>query len=110
MHPLIESTPAIAGGKPRIAGHRITVEDIVTWHEHQGKSSARIADEFDLTPSEIHAALACYCDHRAELDRAMELGRRYVEACRNRSNSKVTAKLRQRKRSGDEPKDHVEHL
>ena len=101
MHPLIETTPGIAGGKPRIAGHRITVEDVVIWHKHQGKSSAQIADEFGLTPSEVHAALAYYCDHRSEIDRAMELGRQYVDACRNRSTSKVAEKLRQRKRSGE---------
>ena len=101
MKPRIETTPGIAGGKPRIAGHRITVEDIVIWHRHQGKCSAQIAEEFDLTPSEVHAALAYYRDHRAEMDRAMELGRQYVDACRSRSTSKVTEKLRQRKRSGE---------
>ena len=34
----IEITPNISGGKPRIAGHRITVENIVIWHERMGKS------------------------------------------------------------------------
>ncbi|WP_333364954.1 DUF433 domain-containing protein [Microcoleus sp. herbarium14] len=29
----IEITPGICGGKPRIAGHRIRVQDIVVWHE-----------------------------------------------------------------------------
>ena len=29
----IEITEGIAGGKPRIAGHRITVQNIVIWHE-----------------------------------------------------------------------------
>ena len=29
----IEITPGICGGKPRIAGHRIRVQDIVIWHE-----------------------------------------------------------------------------
>jgi uncharacterized protein (DUF433 family) len=29
----IEIDPEIAGGKPRIAGHRITVQDVVIWHE-----------------------------------------------------------------------------
>ena len=80
------------------------------WHEHQGKSSAQIADEFDLTTPEVHAALAYYRDHRPEIDRAMVLGRQYADACRSRSTSKVAAKLRQRKRSDDEMKDHVEHL
>lgn len=101
MHTLIETTPGIAGGKPRIAGHRITVEDIVIWHEHQGKNSAQIADEFDLTLPEVHAALAYYRDHRAVMDRAMELGRRYVDASRSGSTSKVTETLRQRNRSGE---------
>ena len=71
------------------------------WHEHHGKSSAQIADEFDLTLPEVHAALAYYRDHRPEINRAMELGRHYVDTCRTRSTSKVAAKLRQRKRSGE---------
>ena len=100
-HQHIETTPGIAGGKPRIARHRITVEDIVVWHEHQGKSTAQIADEYDLTLAEVHAALAYYRDHRPEIDRAMELGRKYVDACRRGSTSKVAEKLRQRKRSGE---------
>ena len=101
MHQHIETTPGIAGGKPRIAGHRITVEDIVIWHEHQGKRTAQIADEFDLTQSEVHAALAYSRDHRQELDRAMELGRQYVVACRRPSTSRIAGKLRQRKRSNE---------
>ena len=28
----IEITPGVAGGKPRIVGHRITVQNIVIWH------------------------------------------------------------------------------
>ena len=57
MHQHIETTPGIAGGRPRLAGHRITVEDIVIWHEHQGKSTTQIADEYDLPLAEVHAAL-----------------------------------------------------
>jgi uncharacterized protein (DUF433 family) len=32
----IVKTPCTCGGKPRIAGSRIRVQDIVIWHEHQG--------------------------------------------------------------------------
>lgn len=32
----IEITPGICGGKPRIVGHRIKVQDIVIWHERMG--------------------------------------------------------------------------
>jgi len=34
----IEITPGVCGGKPRIAGHRIRVQDIVIWHEQMGIS------------------------------------------------------------------------
>lgn len=34
----IEITNDIAGGKPRIAGHRITVQNIVIWHELLGRT------------------------------------------------------------------------
>ena len=101
MHEHIEITPGIAGGKPRIVGHRITVEDVVVWHERHGKSTSRIADEYDLTLAEVHAALAYYRDHRPEIDRAMELGRQYADTCRMESTSKVAKKLRRRKRSGE---------
>ena len=41
----IEITPGVAGGKPRITGHRITVQDIVLWHERLGKTVDEIAAE-----------------------------------------------------------------
>lgn len=56
----IEITPGIAGGKPRIAGHRITVQNIVIWHERMGMSVDEIATEYDLTLADVHAALAYY--------------------------------------------------
>lgn len=43
----IELTPGVAGGKPRIAGHRITVQNIVIWHERMGKSVDEISAEYD---------------------------------------------------------------
>ena len=35
IKPHIEITPGVCGGKPRIAGHRIRVQDIVVWN-HNG--------------------------------------------------------------------------
>ena len=32
----IECTEGIVGGKPRVAGHRITVENIAIWHDRLG--------------------------------------------------------------------------
>ena len=54
----IEITPGICSGKPRIAGHRITVAHIAIWHERLGKCADEIATEYDLTLANIYAALA----------------------------------------------------
>ena len=32
----IEITPGLVGGRPRIAGRRITVQNIAIWHEYMG--------------------------------------------------------------------------
>ena len=54
----IEITLGVAGGKPRIAGHRITVQNIVVWHEHLGQDLDVICTEHDLSLAAVHAALA----------------------------------------------------
>ena len=68
----IEITPGICGGKPRIAGHRITVRQIVVWHERLGRNADEIATEYDLDLSDVYAALAYYFDHREEIDQDLE--------------------------------------
>ena len=60
----IEIAPGIAGGKPRIAGHRVTLQNIVLWHERMGKSVDDIASEYDLALADVYAALTYYFDHR----------------------------------------------
>ena len=85
----IEVTPGIAGGKPRIAGHRITVQDVVVWHERLGKSADEIATEHDLSIADVYAALAYYFDHRAELDEAMRESEAFVEMLQRQTPSKL---------------------
>jgi uncharacterized protein (DUF433 family) len=46
------------GGKLRIAGHRITVQNIVIWHERLGLSADEIATEYGLSLADLYAALA----------------------------------------------------
>src|SRR5438093_5795107 len=75
----IEVSPAVAGGKPRIAGHRITVQDIAIWHERIGMSADEISSGFDLPLADVYAALAYYFDHRPEIDRDIEEGQSFVE-------------------------------
>jgi uncharacterized protein (DUF433 family) len=90
----IELTPDTAGGKPRIRGRRITVQDIVIWHERLGKSADEIAAEYDLTLADVYAALAYYFDHREEIDTRMTEGRAFAETLRARTPSLRDQKLR----------------
>ena len=85
----IETTPDIMGGKPHIAGHRITVEDIVIWRERLGKSVDEIATEYDLTLADVYAALTYYYDNQAEVDQSIRRGKEWVEQLRRKIPSKL---------------------
>src|SRR5688500_8197521 len=79
----IVSTPGTCGGRPRVDGHRITVEDVAIWHERMGMSPDEIASAYpSLTLSDIHAALAYYYDHREQIDEDIKEGERFVEEMR----------------------------
>lgn len=96
MSPLrqhIELTPGICGGKPRIAGRRITVQNVVAWHERMGKSVDEIATDYDLSLADVHAALAFYFDNRATLDAAIDEDRELVETLKRQTPSKLAQKL-----------------
>lgn len=89
----IVATDDIAGGKPRIAGRRITVQDVAIWHERMGRSADEIATEYDLAMADVYAALAYYFDHRGEIDQAIEDSEAFAEALRQETPSKLKRKL-----------------
>ncbi len=89
----IEITPGVAGGKPRIAGHRITVQDIVIWHERIGIVADEIATEHGLTLSDIYAALAYYYDHRKEIDEAIRTDETFIAELRRKIPAKLKDKI-----------------
>jgi uncharacterized protein (DUF433 family) len=65
----ISRTPGVCGGRACIEGHRIRVADIVAWHERRGYSPDEVVALFPgLTLGDVHAALAYYFDHQAEID------------------------------------------
>jgi uncharacterized protein (DUF433 family) len=74
------------GGRPRIAGHRIRVQDVVLWHEKMGMSPEQIVSEYvGLTLADVYAALAYYHDHKEEI-------RAYLREEENRA-AELEAKL-----------------
>jgi len=89
----IDISPDIAGGKPRIAGHRITVQNIVLWHERMGLTADEIASNHGVSLADIYAALAYYYDHRQEIDQAILTDESYVAELRSRTISKLSGKI-----------------
>jgi len=89
----IEITPGVAGGKPRIAGHRITVQNIAVWHERLGQSADEIAAQHDLTLADVYAALAYYYDHRAEIDQAIQDDDAFLAELHQHTPAKLSEKL-----------------
>jgi uncharacterized protein (DUF433 family) len=86
----IETTPGVCGGNPWIAGTRIRVEDIVVWHELQGKSPNEIVADFpQLSLADVHAALTYYFDHRDEIRRQMREAREYTAKMKASIRSKL---------------------
>jgi len=95
----IEIVQGAGGPKPRIAGHRIRVQDVAIWHEKLGLSPDEIVDLYPiLTLADIHAALAYYWDHRDEIEQAIIAEQALGEDVRRRMPSLVREKLRRRGR------------
>jgi len=86
-------TPGIAGGKARIAGHQITVQNIAIWHERLGLSADEIATECGLSLADVYAALAYYYDHLDEIDRAIREDEEFIAELRRRTLAKLSASL-----------------
>src|SRR5437879_5558723 len=100
----IVSTPGTCGGRPRIDGHRITVEDIAIWHERMGMSPDEIVSaQPSTTLSDVHAALAYYYEHRQRIDADIREGEEFVAEMKAKSPpSLLQEKLRQRKANGQD--------
>ena len=91
----IEITPGICGGKPRIAGHRIRVQDVVIWHEQMGMSPDEIVDRYPtISSGDVYAALTYYHDHLEEIRQQMREREAFVQELQAKIPSKVQQKLR----------------
>jgi uncharacterized protein (DUF433 family) len=88
----IETTPGVCGGKPRIAGRRIRVQDIVAWYEYHGMTPDEIVSGYpQITLADVHAALAYYHMHRDEIQRQMKEDEQFIDDLR-RTNPRSSAK------------------
>ncbi len=94
-------TPGVCGGKARIAGHRITVQNVAIWHERGGLTPDEIISQHPgITLADVHAALAYYWDHAEEIRAQIQAGEDFAEQLRTQSPSLLEEKLRQRNANG----------
>ncbi len=76
---LIVSNPKVRGGRPCIAGTGLRVTDIVMASIYHMQTPDELATGFGLTLGQVHAALAYYYEHKAELDEDI---RRQIETAK----------------------------
>ncbi|MCB0631562.1 MAG: DUF433 domain-containing protein [Lewinella sp.] len=85
--------PKVRGGKPCISGHRISVSDVVIWHEYMAKDIDEIALEYDLSVVDIYVALAYYYANQKEIDLSIQQSEKYASELKVKIPSKVKQRL-----------------
>ncbi len=93
LAPHIVQTPGVRGGRPYVEGKGVAVDHVAVWHERMRMSADDIADQYDLTLAEIHAALAFYFDHREETDARIDAEDREFDELKRQSRSLLAEKL-----------------
>jgi uncharacterized protein (DUF433 family) len=78
----VTSTPGVSGGKPCIAGTRISVQ-LVVLRTEAGETPDDIVRAYPhLSLAEVHGALAYYFDHVQEINESIERSRKVVDETR----------------------------
>lgn len=79
ISPHLDLHPDYRGGRPRIKGTRITVDDVARMYLRRGQSLEEIAGEYDLPLAALYAAMAYYYDHQEEIERLMAAEEAFAE-------------------------------
>lgn len=88
-------------GTARIAGTSMKVRELVLGHLEYGWSAEELRWQHPyLNLAQIHAALAYYHDHQAQVEQEIEADLRYVDELRaKQGDSPLRQKLARRKRA-----------
>lgn len=93
----IQITPDVCGGKPRVAGHRIRVQDIAIWYEHLNMSPDDIVYHYpSITLADVHAALAYYYDHLDDIRQDIRESEAFASQLATQTPSILQRKLKER--------------
>lgn len=77
---LIYRDPKIRGGRPCIVGTSLRVLDIVSAMRWNGRNPEQMAEDYQITLGQVHAALAYYYCNKAEIDADMRESERKSKA------------------------------
>ena len=71
MYPHITKDPKVCSGRPCVAGTRVRVMDIVTFHQ-QGMTPEEMVEQLPSIKStvDVYAALLYYADHKEGVEAA----------------------------------------
>ncbi|GEM_PF-2830875 len=94
---MIVKKEGICGGSARIAGTRIAVWEVVSWHK-LGWSEEKIARELCLRPEQVKAALKYYERHKEEIGGEIEQAETLEEELSEKSREAIE-KLKAKRRA-----------
>lgn len=97
MYGHIVKTPGVMGGRPRIAGRRIRVQDVYVARMIYGWDADRICSEYDLTLGQVHAALAYAYDHLDEIRADQQADEELYERLKAENPSRLQQLLKERR-------------
>ncbi len=81
----IVSTEGVLGGKPRLAGRRISVLQVAEMVLDDGLAPEAVADQLGCTLAEVHAALSYSYEHPEEMEALREQRTAHDEGLRDRA-------------------------
>ncbi len=81
----VTRTSNVCGGKPCIAGTRISVNLIAELTQGGETPDDIVAQMPHLSLAEVHGALAYYYDHRDDIDQSIVEGIKFVEEMRRKT-------------------------
>ena len=91
--------PEIRGGRPHLAGTRLSVADVLLMHLRLGQTLEEIAGKYNVLLASLHEAMAFYYDHRDEVDRSIEDDEAFEGSFRQQNSSLLQAKLAMKHRA-----------
>ena len=91
----IEITSGVRGGKPRIAGTRMTVADIAILYLRMGQPLDLIAGKYNLPIASVYAAMSYYYDHRDEIEQSIQEDESFADSLQSNYPSRLQAKLKE---------------